>query len=480
MRPSRSTSVSRCTRLLALLALSSSIVTLAGCGDAFTLIIVPTDLAADSSSAASSGSGAESTTGTGGSGGASTDGAGGAAGSPLTHAILVVDSAKTPVAGIPLLVNDKTGAFLFASVSDSLGRATLDIPQGGSVSSLSSSEAHFEVISFLDPPPSAPITLGVAAPAPPVSPPPVAMSKVKVILTLPPGATSWSCRNACYANSGTAEYPVCTISNSACSGEPTQDILVLAYNGPTLLGWNAALAVPVKPSGTVELTLQVSQPVAAVGVQITDIPGDFVNEGATISAAASDTVKFPFEQWGYAPSSSLALGFVVPAGLAGGYDITESAGALKDTSLVAVERRRHYANVPMLASFAANAIPRIYIHPLDLTDPSRPMLTWSVGAGFRGDYGTVALGWHEGGVTFGFKAYFPAGQNGNIRFPEVPAALGSFAPTATSEFTLSSIAYEDVETIDGYAAALTAVCGGAPVQDGLGIVRSYGRNLPKI
>ena len=52
--------------------------------------------------------------------------------------------------------------------------------------------------------------------------------------------------------------------------------------------------------------------------------------------------------------------------------------------------------------------------------------------------------------------------------------LGSFAPTVTSAFALSTIAHGDVETIDGYA-----VCGGVPAQDGLGIVRSYGLNLPK-
>lgn len=485
MLSSRSASVSRCSRVLARLALSLVIVFLAGCGDAFTLIIETPYPADTASSSASSGGGAESSTGTQGSGGSSgsttsTGGAGGAGGSPLTHSILVVDSAKAPVAGIPLIVNDKTGAFLFSVTSDSLGQATLDIPEGGSVSALSSTGAHFEMISFLDPPPSAPITLGVAAPAPQASPPPVAVTKVKVTLALPPGATSWSCRNACNSNSGTAEFPVCTLSNSACSGEPTQDILLLAYNGPTLLGWNTALAIPADPGATLELTLPVGKPVAAVGVQITDIPGDYVSEGATITAAASDTLKLPYDQSGYAPSSSLALGFIVPAGVAGGYDITESSGALKATFLVASERRRHYTSAPSLVSFAANALARIYIHPLDLTEPARPQLTWTVTLGLRGDYGTVALGWHNGGVTFGFKAYFPSSHNGTIRFPEVPEVLGSFAPTDASKFALSSVAYEDVETIDGYAAALTSVCGGAPVQDGLGIVRSYAVNLPNL
>ena len=480
--PFQSATGPRSPRLPALLALSSAMAALAGCGDAFTLIIETPYPAETASSSASSGDGAESSTGTQGSSGSSgrTTSTGGAGGSPLTHSILVVDSAKAPVAGIPLVVNDKTGAFLFTAASDSLGQATLDIPEGGSVSAFSSTDARFEVISFLDPPPSAPITLGVAAPAPKASPPPVAMTKVNVTLTLPPGATSWSCRNACNSSSGTPDYPVCTISNITCSGEPTQDIFLLAYNGSTLLGWNAALAVPAKPGGLVELALPVSKPVAAVGVQITDILGDFVSEGATITAVASDTIKLTLDQAGYVPGSSLAMGFVVPAGLAGGYAVTESSGALKDTFLVASERRRHYASVPALTSFAVNSLARIYIHPLDLTDPGRPLLTWSVAAGPRGDYGAVALGWHDGPATFSFKAYFPPSHNVMIRFPEVPAALGTFAPSTTSKFTLSSVAYEDVETIFGYEAALTSVCGGGPVQDGLGIVRSYALNLPNL
>ncbi|MEO7327482.1 MAG: hypothetical protein ABI193_02815 [Minicystis sp.] len=401
------------------------------------------------------------------------DGAGGAGGAPSgSSTVLVVDQDHHPVANADLVVNDALGAVVAAVKSGADGTAALVVPEGGSVSALWAQPYFTSVVSFVAPPPGASITLGVEV-FPLAPPPPDLPTEFHVVVGSPNGVTTFACSSTCGEGSGTKAGQSCTLNNLGCSSAATEDILVVAYQDQKAVAWGAVLGIPTNPGGKVNVNVSTTQIILPTPVEISGIPDGATGAGVVAKAFASPRVGFAATANAIPPASSLFSGaLAVPAGLAGGYELTDSVVTLLPGMTAVVQRVRRYASLPAQTNFDASTMARVSISPLDLSDLLHPVLSWTASEGLEGDAGRVTLAWHTETTTSHYVVYLPPGHERTFRVPDVPPALEAFMPAAESAMYTFATAYVDFEGVADYATLLTAVYGGAGMQDGLGTVTS--------
>jgi hypothetical protein len=433
-----------------------------------------TSAAGGSQGGSDGGSGGEgaSTAHEGGGGSGGVGGSGGAGGQPAKESpILVVDQDKHAASGVALVVNDAAGGLIAVSASDLSGNAKLAIPEGGSVSAYwSAADGEKRVTTFVGPPPGAAITFGVERPKVPLPPPPP--SEFHVVVGLPQGATSFTCMNACGSSEGTKVGQTCTLTNSGCPPAPSMDILVVAYDGDAPVSWGAALAIAVNP-GVVGVNVSATQVIAPMSSTITAIPAWATTAGVSARAFLSSDLWFSRSASASPPGPQLSALLAIPAGLGGGFEITEAFGVSSPSAITFVSRVRRFANLPAQTTFGAGALAKVTALPLDLSTPGRPMMSFSVSEGPLGDASRLELGFEDGATSGRHVVYLPNEHPRMFRLPEAPPALAAHLPGASSVLTHVGAALLDDESSEGYAPLLTRLFGETMAEDGQGVVESF-------
>lgn len=419
------------------------------------------------------------------------DGASGASGATCaTHVTVhVTDQSQQPIAGAAIVVNDATGVVTAVAMSGTDGRAPAVVPRGGSVAASSTVGLTFETVAVFEPPDGATvnIVLSQVVPASPRLPDPTTyQDKVSQI---PPAARElalYTCATAIDAMLGAPATPSVvffTLTNEACPVDATSSVLTIASDASgTPLAWDAALDQPIAPGSLVDVSQVLRQTAFdTLAASITAIPSGAAQTSIDVSidvsgvVAAQAPLAYDVRQVAAGSPPSYTAQFSTPSGLFSSYGVEEHVSFDAASAESYVLRQRTYAHLPATTTFAADAMALVSVAPLDITDPAHPRATWSVGAGPQGDYTKVTLGWTSGTASHLYTAVFPSDQPPSFRLPDAPADLASYAPSATSTFSIVMVDNIDEETATGYAQS--SIFQTPVVVDGLGVVTSGGLNL---
>jgi hypothetical protein len=414
--------------------------------------------------------------GAGGQGGAGAEGGASGAGGmpPISTActVVVVDSQNNAVPAEPVVVNDASGAVVSAAESGPGGSVGVMIPPGGSVTVFDSYQLTFTIAAAVAPPDGSTFRVTAPRPAPPPPPPPTPTHFHVTATQAPVSATSIRFLTSCETNAvpaiGAAQ-PVVTIDGGCAVGALSDTIWALALDASgTPVAWGSAINL-TSPGMTVDLDVAVKQTAfSAMDDQMTAIPAGATAQIAVGAWTSSGEIgNAPQVAADPAGMSAFADDYLAPGMFADHFSVIESITLGNLMAASSVTRNRTYSTLPAAPAFAANAMPLVSANALDISDPTHPSATWSVGAGPLGDAARVETSWTGGTSTTWYMVYLPSSTPTAFRLPDMPDAEASFRPTATSAPSAWEIDYVDYETTSKYADVLGAT---VPVMDGLGTV----------
>jgi hypothetical protein len=420
-------------------------------------------------------------------------GTGGGGGAPASAhvAVRVTDAQQQPIAGASIVVNDAAGAVVSVATADPTGGAAVDVPAGGSVAAYQAFGLDFAGLAVVDPPDGATARLVLPSPDPLPATTGVTTLYLEKVSQIPPATRDLALLSCGPRTDNTFAYPApwgtsFSVPNSSCPLLSTASLVAIAYDaGLNAIAWGAALDQPTHPGGTqpVDLPLANQNFDNFVGRINAIVPGaSFVGVSLSPKLAAQSPIVYDLHQTGSGTVQTWAGGFTVPQGIFKAYDVRERVDFYPDgqigTSESHVERRRTYAHLPAVTTFAADALALVSVDRLDVTDPVHPRATWSTGSGPCGDLVRVTLAWGTGASKHTFVAVLPPDHATALRLPDVPAALAAFAPAPSVVFDGVSVECADEEAATGYASSSafqtpTAI-------DGVGTVVSGGSNQAQV
>lgn len=418
------------------LALATS--TLLGCGSPETGDdgdgTSTTSMSSTQSQASSGGA-----TGSGGGGGSSSS----STGTPMLETIVALEEdGTTPRPGADVIVSSPTGEIVDSAVTDAEGKATLDVPEGGSltvgsettVPNGASSTLDHRLVTVVDVPDGGAVTLpyfpsAVADPAPNDT-----MVMVAQVHGLPATTDHWRMTPSCTlpVNVTTANQLVIIDDYRGCPGQSTFNLVVTAFDQyGSAVGLGIAKDLPFEP-GPTQTTL------FHVYVSAADLTGSF--SGNIFNIPPGSTSAY-----------IRAIGFLEKGGSS--VFLQNTSGSLADhmsfTTLVAstaaepvwnfdanvdlasgghVERtRRELPDFVSPFDLDVAAITHV-VHPsADLSDPSRPKVSWGVDAGGSADASYVRYAWNEADSSVAFTWHVLANPGaGSVAMPVLPDAEASW------------------------------------------------------
>lgn len=433
--------------------------------------------AAEGSGGAGGGSSGTTTT-------SSTNGTGGTGGTMSPESSITVsttDQHQAPVPNVPIVVIDAAGVVVLVTQSGPDGTVPVAVPLGGSVAAFASYNLYFDVQAVVDPPDQGTVRFTIRT-AEPASPAPPEKTTFHVTLAQIPQGTQeldvYSCWK--YERTFPPKYDL-TIDNESCTQQDTSTFLAVALGAQSnVLAWGIALEQANNPGGGADVQIALAHTdIDQFSGAISDIPGAATGAQVDISADVDSMSPSYFRAYGVenAPDSTYGAQLLFPSGVFKSFKVTDYVtinGGTGSGSSSDVTRQRVYAKLPNTASFDVASIALVSMNPLDVSEPLHPQATWSVGAGPRGDYGTVYMQWGGGTAWTTYRATFPPDHATSFRVPDIPPELSSFAPTKTSTFGYTTVEYTDDERTNGYAES--AIFHDVPLMDGLGSVVSSGEH----
>jgi len=440
-----------------LLTILATTLALTACGDEFgeddTTSSTGTTL--PSGTGASGGSGATGGEPSSGGSGGVPAGTGGSGGVPIDyhHDITVVDQHATPIANAPLVINGADGKVIDTGMTDANGQATLEIPEGGSISAFWETPTAHTVDVVHQPPVGAPITLFVKSDEPAM---PAPTDFNFYVYGYPANTYSVTGYNGC--NTGTLEYDgsfetSVEMTDEGCSSGATEDFLFVARAAnQSILGWLLLEDEPTNPgnSGGQELGISGGEPVLATSVEIgggdNDVPFGLVSVTAELAGVRYDDVRtaqniddFPLIRDMDVPDLTGAIYTTLLFAL---YENT--AQSSKGVALTRV------GDLPPSLTFDLATATAATLAPVDNTDGERPKLTWEVDGNASIDVASIILRWNIAGDAYSYRARVPADVD-TFQVLEIPDALAPFRPTVDGGDDEEAVyLWVDSTAVDGY------------------------------
>jgi hypothetical protein len=380
------------------------------------------------------------------------------------------------VPGVPVVVNDAAGTVVLVTQSGAGGTVPVTVPPGGSVSIFASYGLNFDVQAIVAPPDGA--TVRFTVPTIESKPPPDKTTFHVALTQVPSSAVSidvYSCERQATAYVSNLNV---TMDNAGCTNHSASSFIAIASDiNVNPIAWGTALDQPNNPGGIANVQIALDHAdFDVIADMITDIPPETTDARVEVvgdlNATSPAQLQVSVDQ---VSGSTLSASLLLSSGIFKDYEVGESIDINGTNAGSSIARWRTYRTAPKSTDFSSLSMALVAVDPLDITDPVHPLATWSVGAGTRGDYGTVYIHWVGGTASYGYSATFPPDHVTSFRIPDIPPELSSFAPTKTSTFPQTGVDYTHDERINGYEQS-NIFHSIAPV-DGLGTIISGGTNM---
>lgn len=428
----------------------------------------PADVTTASSGTGTSASSSSASTASASSG----SGTGGGGGGGPTHpasVVLVNYATKHPVGDVHVIGNDPAGAIIGETDTDADGKATLNLPIGGSISVLEAASYTADgklylvhnITTIEDPPAGVTATVyasgGASSGAPLPNNP---MGTISVSVTgLPMGAKSVQLSLSCYGyldNNVTPQGTLPSISVTGykgCSGKTTYAASVVALDANKNVLSSAILpSLPFQPGQTKSLTFPLAQVGAtSLDASIANLGGDVTRAFIDFNAQAIDNRSFRYYVDQSPPASTqMALHVGVPSSAFDSYQVdllalrTDNAGTML----------RLQGPLAMLSNnviLDATRLARVEDLTRDLSDPAHPVFAWKLSAGDAGDGVASYWTWGTDTVTASWTAVVAPANDAHVRMPDLPAEYTDWLPTAGQFIGPNAIEHTDALGLSGFS-----------------------------
>ncbi len=174
--------------------------------------------------------------------------------------VVTMENDGTPIANAIVFTNAADGSFHASAVTDAQGKATAEVPPGGSVSVADVTPGLEHIETVLDVAPGETITFGPSARG--------VENEVSVSAPMVGGASGYSFYNPCQSTSGAST--MATLSHDASCVTGPYSILATASDGSSPV--NYQFVDDVLPNATTADLIGTWQPFGTYGVSVTDLP----------------------------------------------------------------------------------------------------------------------------------------------------------------------------------------------------------------
>jgi hypothetical protein len=358
-----------------------------------------------------------------------------------------------PLIGVDVLVSDADGEVVGLFATDDDGEVAVDIPPGGSASYAEEAFSIGFADTAFDIPDGGTVTfmsyrlIDVGSTSGGWTYPITA----EAVLS-PPEVESWWIYTRCHSSYAESPGPW---TLDSCPDPTTEQLLVVGLDADEqLVAWSGSFDIPL--SGPVDVSVPLTETATVdVDVSFVGIP--------TVAVGASASLTPVHEGWyTYAPQwreedsldESEATTLRAPELDYEQYLVEATVSVSSQSS---VTRRMLTTSVPPPVTLDVASMALILADPPELTDPSRPELSWVTTPGGRGELGTLSLGWSnaaDGSDYVSWSARFdPATGRSAARVPVFPSEWARFAPDPAM-VTPCGVGFVDRDSAADYADAL--------------------------
>lgn len=397
-------------------------------------------------------------------------GTGGGGGSGPTHtaSVVVVNYAtKYPVVGVHVIGNDPDGAIIDETDTDADGKATVNMPIGGSISALEAASYTADgklylihnITTIEDPPEGVTATVyasgGASSGAPLPNNP---MGTISVSVTgLPVGAKSVQLSLSCY---GYMDYnvtaqgtlpPMSVVSYKGCSGKTTFSASAIAFDANKNAMSMALLPnLPFQSGQAKSLTFPLTQVgQTLLDAAVVNLDSDVTRAYIDFNANALDnrTLRYYVDQSPPA-STQTTLHLGLPSSGFDSYQLGLSA--LRTDNAGTALRLQGPLAVLSNVTLDATRLARVEGLTRDLSDPSHPVFAWTLSAGDLGDGVASYWTWGTDTVTASWTAIVAPANDAHVRMPDLPAEYADWLPTAGQFIGPNAIEHTDALGLSGF------------------------------
>lgn len=383
---------------------------------------------------------------------------------PNGNLVHVVGSDGSPLASIPVVVNDSAGEIVAQATTGADGSASVEIPLTGSVTILDVTPDGHEAQTIVMPPHGITLTFRVATtPAP--TPAPTSTSTIQATFNAAASIQTIDWFANCYG------FPAVPYSSGVMSQQSVApcggawNFVAIGYDGGgNAAAWTQVLGVPDVPDGDVPVTLDLTANSAfdTVSVGHAALPGSATSNASltwTVDTAGAMTLvaidyNNPLPQ-SAAPQATAAD---VPhgAGVAWFPRVDAVITSANGTSLAFHEDWK--TTTAPAGSYTLDPAGRatVGIPHINVTDPARLVFTWSVNPGTTGVAGFAEAKWITGTDAASRFVVFPATLPATFTLPKLPAGSDAWLPTAASTYSSWRVGYDDLDAATDFGAWLTA------------------------
>lgn len=398
--------------------------------------------------------GAAGSSGAAGAGGMSEGGAGdagvdapGDAYVPVLETVVVTNGEGSIIANADVFSSSADGSLFATAKTDATGTASIDVPPGGSVSSIltrvdpggngTALKLHI-LYSIAEVEQGSTVQLvSFKLQAPPT--PPTMADITLTLASVPSGTASVKVFMPCAAP---AEYPESTIvvkDYAACPGESTYDVVALALNAAGVtLGSAFVLEKAFTAGQTASHTLSFSSAAVQTTASIEGLPtnADYALLSLSGWRPQRPSLRLSVEQ-GHTepPDTSVSSDLMLPGGLPLAFAIREEVqwhegdltfSAIRNTPTSTLPAASTWSLPSSLAAVSGVGAP-------DLSDIARPKFAWQLS---DGDVGACAVlsaqAKRSDNEIMMWVAVTKAAKDGNWQIPELPRAMKTASlPSAT-------------------------------------------------
>jgi hypothetical protein len=372
----------------------------------------------------------------------------------LTRVRAVVPGSRQPVAGALVLVNDASGALLSAVRTDPQGIVNVDMPVGGSISTVS--ETQRRLATAFQPEPGRPLEMEVGLPefvSRPVRSP---MTLTITVSALPANASSyWSVDWGC-ASRSTSETTLILDDFDPC-GHDQFDLLAFATRDGELVGWAGSFDRTFVAGGSITLTMQPTDPnVRSHELHVEGIPpGSPRLDFDVVAYRKGRSIGHDFDQIIGSPNTDETLRVRLPLA---GFERFVASGRLQlSTSPFYLES--YFVRTGGSVSLTREWYPLMDVAAfepvvdVDDDDANRPQVSWALREdGALGDVVWAELWWGEAQKYVSWRALLPPARSLVVKLPEFPEELAELRPAGIRP--QGGVVHYDVAETVGYQATL--------------------------
>ncbi|HVO30575.1 MAG TPA: carboxypeptidase-like regulatory domain-containing protein, partial [bacterium] len=349
-------------------------------------------------------------------GGGGDGGGGGGSPTPDGNIVKVVDSAGNPLPSIAVVVNDSAGEIASTATTAADGTVTVKIPSGGSVSVLDVTADSHETLTILTPPTGITLTFHSGVTPTPL-PVPTAQTTITASFTASGTVANIHWFANCYG------MPIVPYSNGVasqqmeypCPGQQAWNFFAIGYDaGNNPVSWDEHLAVPDPSPSPVPVAFNLTQTAfdtVSVGHAALPAAGSAFVDFTAIVDTAAQLKLYPISNAALslsaAPASTSAP---VPHGASSSY-LAAARVAITGTAGTSIAFQQQWkvpgASLGSSYSLDPSSHAPVSIGHVNVTDPTRLVIDWTVGSGTRGAAGFAQISWVNGSDAGHHYLWFP-------------------------------------------------------------------------